>query len=193
VDTSTLIWIIVGIVVVIAIVVVVVLATARGRRASQLEAQRRKAAELRTTADDAGLAAREREAEALRADAEARQAQADAAQAQANAERLARESGERQQAAEKLRAESAEHLRKADEVDPDVTAERRPADARADGAAVADSQHVDAPVGDRVDEDYAPRHASANRTADATDAPAVPAQTTGRTTTDDSRDPRTGV
>ncbi|MFC5790187.1 hypothetical protein ACFPPE_09985 [Agromyces tardus] len=207
-DTSTIIWIIVGIVVVIAIVVIVWLVTARSRREHQLEAQRQKAAELRTSAADTDLAAREREAEALRADAAARKAEADAAQARADAERLSRERAERQGDAERLRAEAAEHQRKADEVDPDVQTidgrgdvrddtgvDGRPVDPRYADDRTVDSQYVDAPADGYADDAQAPRHASGVRSADA--APVVDERIDPRTTdprvTTDPRDPRTGA
>ena len=49
-ETSTIIWIIVGIIVVIAIVVIAVLLTSRRRREAHLESERRKADELRRDA-----------------------------------------------------------------------------------------------------------------------------------------------
>src|SRR4030095_15626669 len=59
VETSTIIWIIVGIVVVIAIVVIAVLVTSRRRREAHLEAERKKAAELRQNAYESDVARRE--------------------------------------------------------------------------------------------------------------------------------------
>lgn len=202
-DTSTLIWIIIGIIVVAAIIVIVWFVTKRGRREAQLEAQRHRAAEMRSTAADTDLAAREREAEALRADAAARKAEADAAQARADAERLARESSERQEDAQRLRTEAEEHLRKADEVDPDARPDERqgglPADDRFDAqpthAARSDEEWHDTVHGDgeHVDAGSPPRHASAARTAEAeplTKPPAAPVQQTADPRT---QEPRTGA
>ncbi|WP_448810610.1 hypothetical protein [Agromyces bauzanensis] len=119
-DTSTIVWIIVGIIVVIAIAVIVWLVTSRRRREAHLESERRKAAELRQSAYESDVARREREAEAARAAAAAKQAEADAMQARLESERLARESAGHQSDAEKLRIEAEERLQKADAVDPDV-------------------------------------------------------------------------
>lgn len=120
-DTSTIIWIIVGIVIVIAIIVIIaVLMTSRRRREAHVESERRKAAELREDANQTDLARREREAEAARATAAAKQAEADAKQAQLESDRLARESASHQADAQQLRSDVDERLQKADEVDPDV-------------------------------------------------------------------------
>lgn len=201
-DTSTLIWIIIGIIVVVAVVIIVWFVTKRGRREAQLEAQRDRAAEIRSEAADTDLAAREREAEALRADAAARRAEADAVQAKADAERLARESGQQQEDAQRLRAETEDHLRKADEVDPDARPDDRrgglPADERFDGqpsnTARADEDWHDTVHGNggHVDADNPPRHASAARTTEAeplTKPPAAPAQKADHRT----QEPRTGA
>ncbi|WP_136707874.1 hypothetical protein [Agromyces sp. H66] len=118
-ETSTIVWIIVGIVVIIAIAVVWLL-TSRQRREAHRESERQKAAELRQSAHETDVARREREAEAARAAAAAKQAEADAAQARLESERLARESTSHQSDAEKLRSEAEERLQKADAVDPDV-------------------------------------------------------------------------
>jgi FtsZ-interacting cell division protein ZipA len=121
VDTSTIIWIIVGIIIVIAIIVIIaVLMTSRRRREAHVESERRKAAELRDDANQTDLARREREAEAARAAAAAKQAEADAKQAQLESDRLARESASHQADAQHLRNDVDERLHKADEVDPDV-------------------------------------------------------------------------
>lgn len=126
-DTTTLIWIIVGIIVV-AIIVVVAVMMSRRNSAKKLEAQHAKAQEIREDARRTEMAAREREAQAAqaRADsasaaAEAEQAKARAAQASIEAERAAATIDDHQSGAEKLRAEQAEKLRKADELDPAVT------------------------------------------------------------------------
>ena len=66
-ETSTIIWIIVGIIVVIAIVVIVMLVTRRRRHEAHLEAERKKAAELRQNAYESDVARREREADAAAA------------------------------------------------------------------------------------------------------------------------------
>ena len=119
-ETSTIIWIIVGIIVVIAIIVIAVLMTNRRRHEAHLEAERKKAADLRQNAYESDVARREREADAATAAAAAKQAEADAMQAKLESERLANESAAHQADAEQLRAETDERLRKADEVDPDV-------------------------------------------------------------------------
>ena len=74
---------------------------------------RRKASEIRQSADDTALAAKEQEAKALRA-------QADAQQAEVKAEHLRREAASRQDKAQAHRADADEQARKADEIDPDV-------------------------------------------------------------------------
>ena len=129
-ETSTIVWIIVGIVVVAAIVVIAVLVTSRQRREAHLEAERTKAAELRQSAYESDVARREREAEAARAAAAAKQAEADAMQARLESERLARESASHQSDAQQLRTEADERLRKADAVDPDVDTDARDGDTR---------------------------------------------------------------
>ena len=68
-ETSTIIWIIVGINVVIAIDVIVMLVTRRRRHEAHLEAERTKAAELRQNAYESDVARREREADAAAASA----------------------------------------------------------------------------------------------------------------------------
>jgi FtsZ-interacting cell division protein ZipA len=124
VETSTIVWIIVGIVVVIAIVVVVVLMTSRRRREAQIDSERNNAAELRQSAYESDVARREREAEAARAAAAAKQADADAMKAKLESDRLARESASHQSDAQELHAEVDERLRKADDIDPDVRTDR---------------------------------------------------------------------
>ena len=139
-DTSTLIWIIVGIIVV-AIIVVIAVVMSRRNSAKKLAAQHAKAEDLREDARRTEMAAREREAQAAqaRADsataaAEAEQAKARAAQASIEAERAAATIDDHQTDAAALRAEQAEKLRKADELDPAVTANT------ADGRVVRDDR-----------------------------------------------------
>ena len=148
-ETSTIIWIIVGIIVIIAIVVIVMLVTRRRRHEAHLEAERKKAADLRQNAYESDVARREREADAAAAAAAAKQAEADAMAARLESERLARESAAHQADAQQLRTETDERLRKADAVDPDVVtdesaaAARDPRDAdaaRTDGAAPRDER-----------------------------------------------------
>ena len=129
-ETSTIIWIIVGIIVVIAIVVIVMLVTRRRRHEAHLEAERKKAAELRQNAYESDVARREREADAAAAAAAAKQAEADAMAAKLESERLARESAAHQADAQQLRTETDERLRKADAVDPDVVTDESAAAAR---------------------------------------------------------------
>lgn len=149
-ETSTIVWIIVGIVVVIAIAVVIWLLTSRQRREAHLESERRKAAELRQSAYETDVTRREREAEAARAAAAAKQAEADAAQARLESERLTRESVGHQSDAEKLRTEAEERLQKADALDPDVDTDRR------DDVTDAERRTVrNEPVADRREQDKA--------------------------------------
>ena len=78
VDTSTIIWIIVGVIALVALVAVIAwVATSGRRREAQLESRRRDAEELREKAAETDAAAREREVKAMQADAAARQAEAD--------------------------------------------------------------------------------------------------------------------
>ena len=147
VDTTTLIWIIVGIAIVLVIVVVALLVTARGRRARRQEQQHERAEKLRADARETELQAREHEAEAARAraDAAAASAAAEAAKARAaeasiDAERRAGTIDEHSGEADKLRQRQAETLRKADDVDPYVGDDGRPNAATAvdaDGRATA--------------------------------------------------------
>ncbi|MCR2808644.1 MULTISPECIES: hypothetical protein [unclassified Microbacterium] len=138
-DTSTLIWIIVGIVVVVAVVIIIAVVLSRRNSAKRLEAQHEKAQGLREDARKTETAAREREAQAAqaRADtasaaAEAEQAKARAAQASVEADRAAATIDDHASDAAKLRAEQAEKLREADKIDPAVTTagSRRTADDR---------------------------------------------------------------
>ncbi len=164
VDTSTIIWVIVGIVVVAILVVVVLMVTARGRRDKRDQAQHEQAERIREEARESEIAAREHEAQAAQARADAasaaaaaEQAKARAAQASIDADRRAGDIDGLQAGAEKHRAEQAERLRKADEVDPYVTEERTDAapaaDTRAD-ARRADAESRTAPAGGtRTDED----------------------------------------
>ncbi|MDR7187576.1 FtsZ-interacting cell division protein ZipA [Microbacterium sp. BE35] len=146
-DTTTPIWVIVGIVVVLAIVVVALLLTARGRRERRREHQHEHAEKLRADARETELQAREHEAEAARAraDAAAASAAAEAAKARAaeaaiDAERRAGAIDEHRAEAEGLRQQHAEAMRKADDIDPyaDGTGARStaapPAAAHADDA-----------------------------------------------------------
>jgi flagellar biosynthesis/type III secretory pathway M-ring protein FliF/YscJ len=118
-DSAQLIWLIV---VIVAILVVLGLVLWLGRRKA-LDQHREKAAELRQSAQNDELSAREREAESARA-------QADAKQAEVDAERLRREADERQREAESARSRSDERVREANSLDPDtdVRGIRRDAD-----------------------------------------------------------------
>jgi membrane-bound lytic murein transglycosylase len=114
-DTAQLVWIIVAIVIVIAVVALVA-ALARKRRAAhaeqQREADRRRAEELRQTAQQADLQARERDATALKAEADARQAEVEAERLRMQAERHAAD-------ARSSHDRAQDHFRQAEEVDPD--------------------------------------------------------------------------
>lgn len=125
-ETSTIVWIIVGIIIVIAIIVFAYFATSRKRREAKVEADRRKAAELRDDAYEKDVAARESQADAARTQAAAKQAEADAMKAKLDADRLASESTARAADAAELQAETDQRLRKADAVDPDVGADGKP-------------------------------------------------------------------
>jgi FtsZ-interacting cell division protein ZipA len=183
VDTTTLIWIIVGIAIVLAIVVVALVLTARGRRTRRLEHQHERAEKLRADARETELQAREHEAEAARAraDAAAAAAAAEAAKARAaeasiDAERRAGTIDEHRDEAESLRERQAETLRKADDVDPYVDEHGRRTDAtdRPDGAdaSAADrgtTRDGDASAAeDRSTAVGATRDGGATRTGDAT-------------------------
>ena len=141
-DTTTLIWIIAGVVALALIVVVVLLVTARGRRDRRAAAQHDKAERLREEAHESELTAREHEAQiaqaradAASATAAAEQAKARAAQASIDAERHAGTIDEHVTDATKHREEQMETLRKADEVDPYVADDRADAAPRVDADA----------------------------------------------------------
>ena len=78
-DTSTLIWIIVG-VIVVAIIVVIAVVMSRRNSAKKLAAQHAKAEDLREDARRTEMAAREREAQAAQARADSATAAAEAEQ-----------------------------------------------------------------------------------------------------------------
>jgi len=137
VDTTTLIWIIVGILAVAPGVNAVFAFTARGRSQRHQQAQHAKAEQLRGQAREPALAAREKEAEPAQARADAaaavataEQSRARAAQAEVDAQRVGGQADEHRAEAERLRGEQAEALRKADDVDPYAgrDAGRQPAD-----------------------------------------------------------------
>ena len=128
-DTSVLIWIIIG-VIVVALIVIGAVFLMRGRTEQRQRAEHDKAEKLRAQARESELAAREGEARAAKAKAdaataaaEAQQAQARAAQAELDANRLSDSVGEHETEAAKRRAEQEEALRKAADVDPYVTAD----------------------------------------------------------------------
>jgi ribonuclease E len=105
---------VIAIVVVIAVIIIIVLLVGRRQR---VDANRRRATDIRQDAGDTALASKEQEARAVRA-------QADAKQAEVDAERLRREAAERQNEAQAQRVQADEQLRKADAVDPDVRTDR---------------------------------------------------------------------
>lgn len=100
------------VVIAVVVVAVIVLAIVMGRRRSR-EVNRQRASDIRQSAGDTALAAKEQDAKALRA-------QADAKQAEVKAEHLRREAADRQAKAQAHRADADEQARKADELDPDV-------------------------------------------------------------------------
>ncbi|MBD3940664.1 hypothetical protein IF188_02995 [Microbacterium sp. NEAU-LLC] len=155
-DTTTLIWIIVGIAIVLVIVVVALLLTARGRRTRRQEHQHDRAERMRADARETELAAREHEAQAAqaKADAAAAAAAAEAAKARAaeaaiDADRRAGTIDEHRDEAAQLRQKQAETLRKADEVDPyagedaGATATTEDRDRTVDGHDVHDTPKTD--------------------------------------------------
>ncbi|WRH26259.1 LPXTG cell wall anchor domain-containing protein [Arthrobacter sp. JZ12] len=113
-DTTTWVWIIIGILVVLLIIGLIVF-LGRKRRQAHVQKKRRedhdRANQIREEAHAKDLEAREREAHATRAAAEAQQAEVDA-------ERLRREAEQRQADAQGLRRETEERARHADEIDP---------------------------------------------------------------------------
>lgn len=113
-STTSLVWIIVGIVVVL-VILGGILYFARKRNREHVEKQRaddrRQAADLRQNAQNVELDAREAEAKASRA-------RADAAQAEVDAERLRQESAQREADAQDLHVDSHEQLRQAETLDP---------------------------------------------------------------------------
>jgi hypothetical protein len=182
VDSTTLIWIVVGIIVVLVIVGVIIalMTTARGRRERRMEHQHNRAEEMRNQARETALQAKQHEAEAARAHAdavaakaEAEQAKARAAQAQVDAERRAGTIGEHQSEAQSLRAQEAEQRRKADDVDPYVNADgtrttpdgRRADDPRIDDGTGVDGTRVDDPRVDDGHRDTATRGTRAGQDA----------------------------
>ncbi|MGO4593857.1 hypothetical protein AB4Z18_08540 [Leifsonia sp. 2TAF2] len=108
-------WIILIVVVVVVIAVIAIIATVGRNR--KREADRRRAEEMRQSAAQTELDARDREAKAARAAADAKQAEVDA-------ERLRREAEERESSAASARSESEEAMRRADHVDPDVRTDK---------------------------------------------------------------------
>lgn len=130
-------WIVLIVVVVVVVVAIVIVALTAGRR-RKVEADRRKAAELREDAARADLAAREREAKSARA-------AADAKQAEVEAERLRREAEERDRAAAAARDEQQQKLSRADEVDPDVRTDRHGNRVENDRDGVDDTRAADTP------------------------------------------------
>lgn len=146
-DTSTIVWIIVVVIIVIAVIILI---SYFGRR-RKLEADRNRAGEMRETARNDELGAREGEAKAARADADAKQAAVDA-------ERLRREASDRQEEAQTVRARSNEQSREANQIDPDVRTDRagnpvedRVVSHRANGDTASD-QNVDQTIDhDRTD------------------------------------------
>ncbi|WP_426297642.1 hypothetical protein [Arthrobacter sp. R-11] len=115
-DTTAVLWIVVGIVALL-VVLGLVFFIARKRRQEHERAQRaedqKRAADLRKKAEEAELDARESEVQAARAQAEADQALLDA-------ERLHKEAEQRQEDAGDLHRDSADKAEHADAMDPDV-------------------------------------------------------------------------
>ncbi len=115
-DTSTIVWIVVGVLVVLALVAVAVKLSGR----QKVDRQRAKAGEIRQQADSEESTVRRHEAEAAEQDALARQARAEADRKAAEAEKLQIQAEERAEQASGKRTEHQDRLRVADEVDPDV-------------------------------------------------------------------------
>lgn len=138
-------WIV--IIIIVAVLVILGLVFYFGRR-TQLAHRRIQATELRHTAKNDELNAREVEAKAAQADADAKQSEVDAA-------RSRQEADERQGEAQAVRARSDDQSRQADELDPDVNGRhRRRAEADNTHAAAAPRPTDDPPTDDRptVDE-----------------------------------------
>jgi len=114
VDSGQLIGIIIAIIVVLAILAAAVVL---GRKRKE-GANRNRAVEMREQAKAEELGAKEREAKAMRAEADAKQAEVEA-------ERLREEARGRQAEAADVRAGVQEQRRKADELDPDVVTTER--------------------------------------------------------------------
>lgn len=127
-DTSTIVWIVVGVLVLLALVAVAV--KLGGRK--KLDRQRAKAGEIRHQADSEESTVRRHEAEAAEQDALARQARAEADLKAAEAEKLQIQAEERAEQASGKRTEHQDRLRVADEVDPDVPNDHA-GESRADG------------------------------------------------------------
>jgi uncharacterized protein HemX len=115
-DTSTVVWIIIGALVVLAIIAVIAMMAKKKKQ----ERNRVQATELREKAAEKATDVQRREALAKETEAKAAAARAEADRRAAEAQRLEAEAQQRQGVAAEHRAEHQEHLHRADELDPDV-------------------------------------------------------------------------
>ena len=115
-DTSTVIWIVVGVVIVLALIFVAVKMSGKQKD----DRQRAKADDIRQGAVDNERDVQRHQADAAEQEALARQARAEADRKAAAAERLELDAQERAEQAAGKQDEQRDRLRAADEIDPDV-------------------------------------------------------------------------
>lgn len=115
-STSTIVWIVVGVLVVLALVLLAIMMS--GKR--KLERQRAKAGDIRQDAAENERDLQRHQAEAAEQEALARQARAEADHKAAAAQKLELDAQERAETAAGKEAEQRDRLREADRVDPDV-------------------------------------------------------------------------
>ena len=162
-NTTQVTWLVIVVVVILAILG---FALYFGRR-RRLANHRTQAAELRQTAQDDELTAREVDAKAARAVADAKQSEVDAA-------RSRQEAVERQHEADAVRSHAEDQTRQADDVDPDIDVRRRRDIEPDDVPAAVEQPPMSAPPagGDtHSDEGEADRYGGASGTGLAPHAP----------------------
>ena len=120
-ETSTIIWIVVGIVVVLAVIGLIVYLMNRNSE----DSKRKRAEGLRSQAAERSSGVRQREARAAETNAEARKARTEAEEKTGRAERLEGEARDQRSAAASSRGEMLAKERRADEIDPDVPSRGR--------------------------------------------------------------------
>lgn len=164
-DTSTIVWIVVGVVVVAAVIAFVV--SRSGAR--RVEAKRAQAAAIREKAIGHDRRLREDEASATEAEAKAQLARAEAQKHELEAERLAAEADSRSERADAVRRERDEQLRLADLRDPDVQTDEDgnrldargsadPQDVRDGGAGTLDARATSADGADESEQERTGAH-----------------------------------